>query len=123
MSRILKTMTRPFGYARTANTPQADRRWVVTVHPAIGGRRFLEAIQLALPNLPLDRWQEQPARQPEQLPHYFRVTEKFGMALLFADPQDALMEAFKIEEFGIDADILEVDELDEDGKPVLTGAP
>ena len=57
MRKILDTMMRPFGYARTGNTPEADRRWVVTVHPAMGGRKFLEAIQLALPNLPLHGWQ------------------------------------------------------------------
>ena len=51
------------------------------------------------------------------------MTEKFDAALLFFDPQDALLEAFKIEEFGIDADILEVDKFDKDGKPVLTEAP
>ena len=93
--------------------PFEERRWAVKVFPKGEQAKFVAAIQLPLPKMPVQGWVEPSTRSIDELPIYFQLTEKINAALLFPEPNDALMEAFKIEEFGIEADIFEVGEFSE----------
>ena len=109
-----KLIARVLYGAHCANKlPFEERRWAVKVFPKGEPARFVAAIQLPLPKLPMRGWVEPSTRSIDELPRYFQLTEKIDAALLFAEPNDALQEAFKIEEFGIEADIFEVDPFSE----------
>jgi hypothetical protein len=102
-----------YGSQRRNKRPIEERRWAVKVFAKGETAKFVSAIQLPLPKMPVQGWVEPSTLSIDELPIYFQLTEKIEAALLFAEPNDALMEAFKIEEFGIEADIFEVGEFSE----------
>lgn len=116
MKQLIAPM--PYGAHQTNKLPIEERRWAVKVFPRGAPAQYVLSIQLPLPKLPMQGWAAPSVRSLDELPKYFQLTEKFEAALLFESPQDALMEAFQIEEFGVEADIVEVDGLNEDGELV-----
>jgi hypothetical protein len=72
-----------------------ERRWAVKVFSKGEPARFVAAIQLPLPKIPLQGWVEPSTRSIDELPKYFQLTEK------------------------IEADIFEVDQLSEDSELVV----
>lgn len=104
----------PYGYGagQGSEVHTEARRWGVKVWPKDAQVQYLLSIQLPLPKIPLHGWVEPSVRRLDELPRYFQLTEVRQVALLFDEPNDALMEAFKIEEFGIEADVFEVDFFD-----------
>lgn len=109
MKKLLDPVPVPFGAHCARTLPIEERRWAVKVFPKGEPERFVAAIRLPLPKLPMRGWAEPSTRCIDELPRYFQFTEKIDAALLFSEPNGALQEAFKIEEFGVEADIFEVD--------------
>ena len=109
-----------YGADYTGGRPIEDRRWAVKVFPRGAAVQYIQAIQLPLPKLPVHGWVKPSVRTLDELTKYFQLTEKFEATLLFADPNDALHEAFKIEEFGIEADILEVERFAKETEPATS---
>jgi hypothetical protein len=110
------------GVERQSEQLEQDRRWFVKALSRRTFPQYVQAIHLALPVLPNQGWLPASMRSVEDLPKHFQLTKNIEEALLFTQPIDAHTKALQIEEFGFSADVIEVEQFNEETEKVSRSA-